>query len=170
MYNTAKDILIPVASILISIVVAYFTATYAIRREIRQGRLRLLEIVRRYFLNVFNAVDKDGNIKQDALSKKMYVEVLKDIFKELSDLVAHPFFSVLVARYPLLSKMLVQVRRELVEHDHQTSFKINEGTLTEFWWVHVILKKELPKIMSSDLDEAIVRFAKANGLSLKSVA
>jgi hypothetical protein len=62
MYNTAKDILIPVASILISIVVAYFTATYAIRREIRQGRLRLLEIVRRYFLNVFNAVDKDGNM------------------------------------------------------------------------------------------------------------
>ncbi len=169
MYAKAKDILIPVASILVSIIVAYLTALYTIRRESRLGRLRLLELVRRYFLNVLNAFDQHTKqIKQDTLSKTMYVEVLKDIFKELSDLVAHPYFSVLVERYPLLSKLLVQVRRELVEHDHQTSFAINVGTMTEFWQVHVILKRDLPKIMSSDLDKTIVEIA--NKLSLKSVA
>jgi hypothetical protein len=168
MYNTAKDILIPVGSILVSVIVAYLTALYTIRRESRHGRLRMLELVWRYFINVENAADRQGNIKQDALSKRMYVEVLKDIFEELSDLVAHPYFSVLVARYPLVSKLLVQVRLELVEHDSQTSFAINQGTMTDFWRVHVILKKDLPKIMNTVLDKRIIELA--NNLSLNSAA
>jgi len=45
MYEAAKDILIPVSSILISVVVAYLTASYTIRRESKHGRLRLLELV-----------------------------------------------------------------------------------------------------------------------------
>jgi len=166
MYNTAKDILIPVASILVSVIVAYLTALYTIRRESRHGRLRLLELDWRYFINVINAADQHGNIKQDALSKKMYVEVLKDIFEELSDLVAHPYFSVLVAHYPLLSKLLVQVRRELVEHESQTSLAINQGTMADFWRVHVILQKDLPKVMNTDLDKTITELA--NKLSLNS--
>jgi hypothetical protein len=165
MYNAAKDILIPLVSILASIIVAYLTALYTIRREARQGRLRMLELVRRYFLNVLNAFDPHTKqIKQDPLSKRMYVEVLKDIFNELSDLVAHPYFSVLVARYPLLSKLLVQVRRELVEHDVQTLFAINVGTMAEFWQLHVILKKDMPKIMNSDLDKTIIGIASRQGL------
>lgn len=169
MYNTAKDILIPLASIVVSIVVAYLTAQYTVRREFRQGRLRMLELVRRYFLNVVNSFDRHTQeIRKDDLSKRMYVEELKAILGELSAMVAHPYFSVLVARYPMLSKLLVQVRRELVEHSVQTSFAINQGTLKEFWRVHVILKKDLPRIMNSDLDKAIVEIA--GSLSLDSVA
>jgi hypothetical protein len=122
----------------------------------------MLELVRRYFLNVLNAFDqKTKQIKQDATAKRMYVEELKAILEELGDLVAHPYFSVLIARYPLLSKLLVQARRELVEHEVQSSFAVNVGTMTEFWRLHVILSKELPKIMNSDLDETIVALAGA---------
>lgn len=162
MNDAAKDILIPVASILISVVVAYVTAVYAIRREYSHGRLRLLELVRRYFLNVVNAFDQDTKqIKQDATAKKMYVEELKAILQELQDLLAHPYFSVLIARYPLLSKLLVQTRREAVEHEAQSSFAINVGTMTEFWRLHLILSKGLAKMMKSDLDKTIVELATA---------
>ena len=162
MYDAAKDILIPVASILFSIVAAYVTAVYAIRRESSHGRLRMLELVRRFFLNVFNAYDQETNqIKQDPTEKKMYVEELRAILEELGDLVAHPYFSVLVARYPLLSKLLVQARRELVQHEVASSFALNVGTMTEFWRLYVILRKELPRIMTSDLDRVIVALAGA---------
>lgn len=160
MYDATKDILIPVASILFSIGVAYATAVYAIRRESRHGRLRMVELVRRYFLNAINAFDpKTKAIKNDPTTKKMYVEELKAILEELGDLVAHPYFSVLIARYPLLSKLLLQVRRELVEHGVQSSFALNKGTMNEFWRLHVILSRELPKIMNSDLDKTIVELA-----------
>lgn len=168
MHNTAKDIIIPVASMLVSVMVAYATARFAIRREFRYGRLRMLELVRRYFLNVLNAFDQyTRQIKQDTMSKRMYVEELKAILQALSEIVAHPYFSILVARYPLLSKLLVQTRRELLEHEVQTSFAINVGTMNEFWRVHVILKEDLSKIMKSDLDKTIVELAKK--LSLQPV-
>jgi hypothetical protein len=162
MYDSIKDIYIPVSSIILSIVVAYVTAVYAIRRESSQGRLRMLELVRRYFLNVVNAFDQNTKlIKNDTMAKKMYVRELEAILKELGDLVAHPYFSVLIARYPLLSKLLIQARRELVEHEVQSSFAINLGTITEFWRLHSILRKDLPKITNSDLDKTIISLANA---------
>jgi len=160
MYDETKDIIIPVASILISVVVAYATAVYAIRRESSHGRLRLLELIRRYFLNVLNAFDQNTNkIKQDSLSKKMYQEELKAILQELQDLVAHPYFSVLIKKYPLLSMILLQSRRELVELEEQPSFAINVGTIKEFWGLHLILSKDLPNIMNSELDKTIKELA-----------
>lgn len=169
MYDVVKDVLIPVASILISVVVAYLTAVYALRRETKQGKLRLLELVRRYFLNVFNAFDQDSNrIKKDALSKKMYVEELRSILKELGDLVAHPYFTVLVARYPLLSKLLIQSRREILEHESNDLFAVNVGTMTEFWRLHQVLRQDLPLVMKSELDTTIIKLAER--LELKNVA
>ncbi|MDH5299846.1 MAG: hypothetical protein OEW58_00590 [Gammaproteobacteria bacterium] len=165
MYDETKDILIPIASILVSVVVAYCTAIYAFRRESSHGRLRLLELVRRYFLNVLNASDQGTNqIKQDATSKKMYVEELKAILQELQNLVAHPYFSVLIEKYPLLSMVLVQSRREIVEHEIQKSFALNVGTMTQFWRLHQILSKDLSKIMKSELDKTIILLATAHKL------
>lgn len=160
-YEAVKDVLIPVASILFSIVVAYLTAIWTIRQEYRHGRLRMLELVRRYFLNVLGAFDEHTNqIRSDPTAKKMYVAELEAILKELGDLVAHPYFSVLIARYPLLSKLIVQTRRELIEHDLKPTFALNHGTLNEFSHIHMILKKELPKILNSPIDDTIVKLAK----------
>lgn len=122
----------------------------------------MLELVRRYLLNVVNAFDQNTKlIKNDTMAKKMYVRELEAILKELGDLVAHPYFSVLIASYPLLSKLLIQARRELVEHEVQSSFAINLGTITEFWRLHSILRKDLPKITNSDLDKTIISLANA---------
>ena len=155
-YETLKDILIPVVSIVVSIIVAYLTAVYTVRRESSHGRLRLLELVRRYFINVLNAFDRGSmKIKKDELSKKMYVEELHSILQSLENLMAHPYFARLIVRYPLLSKVLLQTRRELVEHDFQSSFALNAGTMTEFWRLHQILQKELPSGTYAEVDKTI---------------
>ncbi len=162
MYDETKDIIIPVLSILISVVVAYVTAVYAIRRESSHGRLRLLELVRRYFLNALNAFDQSTKeIKQDTISKKMYQVELKAILQELQDLVSHPYFSVHIKKYPLLSMVLLKSRRELVEHEEGYTFALNIGTMTEFWRLHLILRKDLQKIMNSELDNTITSLAKS---------
>jgi len=163
MYEVIKDMIIPIISIFCSILAAYITTKYTVRRELKQGRLRLLELVRRYFINVINAFDQETNrIKNNTLSKKMYVEELKAILTELQNLVAHPYFSVLVTKYPQISKLLVQLRRELVEHDVQKLFSINKGTMGDFWKLYQILKVDMKKIMNSELDKTIESLDKKN--------
>jgi len=167
MYETTKDILIPVVSILISAAVAYITAIYAIRREISRGRFQMLELVRRYFLNVIHAFDEGTKlIKKDAKSKKMYVEELKAVLEELQELVVNPYFTGLIERYPRLSMLLLQTRRELVEHDEvQVPFAVNKGTIRQVWGIYLIIRKELPQITNSDLDKHIVEQMKGLNLS-----
>jgi hypothetical protein len=111
MYERAKDIFIPVTSILFSVVVAYLIAVNAIRRESQQGGLRLLELVRRYFINLMDTFDLDRMvIKEDALSKRFYVEELKAILAGLEGLLAHPYFCALTKRYPLVSMLILHCR------------------------------------------------------------
>ncbi len=167
-YEAVKDILIPVVTILMSVVIAYFTATYTVQREYNHGRLRLLELTRRYFINVLNAFDPGSNqIKQDELSKRMYMEELRSVLKELGELIAHPYFATLIVKYPLLSKALILTRREIVEHEFQTSFSVNSGTMTEFYRLHQILQKDLPKKTNAEVDKTIGDLASA--LQLKDV-
>jgi len=165
MYELAKDIIIPAASIILTVAVAYVTTIYTFRRESNNGRLRMLELVRRYFLNVLNAFDHESKqLKKDALTKNMYIEEQKVIVKELSELIAHPYFSVLIKRYPLLSKLVMQARRELIGNEMQSSLVIDMGTVAEFWRLYAIIAKELPKLVKSEIDDTIISLAGVMGL------
>ncbi len=158
--NALRETLIAIASILVSVAVAYITAKYAVRREYGHGRLRLLDLTRRYFMHVVSACDlESGKIRQDELSKRMYVEGLRSVMVELGELVAHPYFTTLVGKYPLISKVLVMAQRELVEHEYKKELSINSGTLAEFYRLHQILLKDLPKRIRADEDDQIDQIA-----------
>jgi len=141
-----KDVFVPLVTIVISAVVAFYTATYAVRREQRHGRFCILELCRRYIINVKNAFDFSTTppaIRNSPNEKKMYVEELKRINNNLDDLVRNFYFGVLVAKYPMISKVLVQLHRELVEHELQDGFALNTGSINDIKELYNTVKKDL---------------------------
>jgi hypothetical protein len=113
-----RDIINLLISAILSIIVAYFTATYAVRREMKHGKARFLEICRRYILNFINAFDiKDPQrrLRADPLTYQFYVSELRKIIKDLDELLRNPYTEHLILRYPNITRVLVRLRRELIE-------------------------------------------------------
>lgn len=152
-----KDVFLPLATIVVSMIVAFYTATYAIRREQRHGRFRLQEICRRYIINAYNAFDRNtNNIRNTPLDKKMYVEELKKINNSLDDLVKNFYFGVLVAKYPIVSKVLVQLGRELIQHESNDDFALNTGSIKDINELYDIIRKEVPsRYLQSEFETQI---------------
>jgi hypothetical protein len=101
-----RDIINLLISAILSIIVAYFTATYAVRREMKHGKARFLEICRRYVLNFINAFDiKDPRhrLRADPLTY------------QFDELLRNPYTEHLILRYPNITRVLVRLRRELIE-------------------------------------------------------
>lgn len=156
---------IPMFSIVVSIFVAYFTAHHEFKKQYTSGGIQLLEIVRRYFLNIINALDpRTGKIKTSHLDKTMYVNELETIDSEISNLVANPFFVNIIKKNPMISKLMLQLRREIVEHKETPKrFGLNPGTIQDFYQVYRYLKSELSrKVCLTEVDKSIVRLYEAN--------
>jgi hypothetical protein len=108
MTDMLKDVIIPILSVVASIIVAYFTAIYAMRREETHGKARLLEICRRYILNFINAFDRErGTLRTDPLAFKLYIEELREIVDDLGELLSNAYVEKLILEYPRVTKLLV---------------------------------------------------------------
>lgn len=130
-----------------SLIVAYFTAIYAVRREKAHGRARLLDICHRYALNFFNAHDMEaGGLKSDPLAYQIYVKELGGIVDDLETLLSNAYVERLFLKYPRVSKLLVLLRRELIEHSSdatETLQGINQGCLREIFDLRRVIRKDL---------------------------
>lgn len=158
LYDSAKDIALPVLSIAISAVVAYLTARHIVQKELRVGHARLLDVTRRYFISVFNSLDANKNVKSDALSKEMHMEELDSVIRDIGSILGNPYFSKLILTHPLVSKIAVQARRELVEHRRTNNFSLNQDSILAFGNLNALLLKN---VIAGSLDEAIAQTTKA---------
>ena len=159
MYDFLRYVAIPLATIIASASVAYLTARHALRQELEGGRLRLLEITRRYFLSVINSLDDTRSLRTDSLSKLMHVNELTALLKDLEVLIANPFFTELVRTHPLVSKLIVQIRRELTEHQVGSTFALNKGSIRSFGNLHALLLRQDGRRSVSDIDNEINKIA-----------
>jgi hypothetical protein len=161
---------------MVAAIVGYATADYSIRRDARFGRLRVLQIARRYFLNVFNSVDKTHTkVAAGPLPKAMYLAELEALLQHLEDLGGNPYYAGLIEQYPLMAKALLQIRREIVEHRaSKGDLSLNAGTMADFWTLHQLalhgsssrIRRVLGRdsIPESELDRAIAQFAQTQAL------
>jgi hypothetical protein len=140
-------VILPALSIAVSIVVAYFTTTYTIRREVSYGRHRLLELTRRYLINLHNAFDRQtGEIKTTTLDHKIYVTELAVIVTQIEEAVRGPYLARLVTKHPSVSLLLVQLRRELVELQGKGRLEsLNPGSVARVRDLYRIIAGELPR-------------------------
>ncbi len=162
LFDFARIAVIP---IIVSSVVAYLTARYAVRREQRYGKLRLIELCRRYVINLTNAIDPiTHTVKSRALDREMYVAELDTITRQLEELTHNDYFGKLISQYSEVSLLLVSLRRELVEHRSKKVLKaINFSTLRSVSDLYHRIKADLPrKSTESTIDHVIVEFLDAN--------
>lgn len=117
-------------SILASIITAYFTATYARRKEEAHGQYRLVDIARRYLLNLINSFDGNGKTIKTQAAFDAYVAELEAIVRHLDELLGNAYVGELLVEDPHISKFLIQIRRELVEQKEIGRMeKFNPGSI-----------------------------------------
>lgn len=146
--DALKGVVIPVASIVAFIIVAYLTATYAVNRELANGKARLLDITYRYTLNVVNVIDPEMlAVRNDPLSKELYVKELEVIVNDLDKLLGNAYVERLILEHPRRSKLMVILRRELAEDKKESAsdFGLNPTSLTELFDLMDVVRKDLGK-------------------------
>lgn len=129
----AKDYLIPVMSVILSGLVAYYVADRTVQAELKKGRVLLQSLAQRYFISFVNCFDQsNGQIKTDHFSKKQHIAELESIIDDFSHLSTNSFYQRMIDETPHLVKSQVFARRELVEHQENPNFALNIGTAKVF--------------------------------------
>lgn len=157
---------ISVISIIISVIVAYFTTRITLEKEKNTGKIRLLEIVKKYYISVHNSFD--SNTKQiidNAISKEQYLRVLENIELELSNLISNDYYTKLLLNYPDLTMLHIQVSREIAEQRNNTKFGLNPGTAKQMYNLYVAIKKNIShRLLKTKLKETCNLIEGYNGI------
>jgi hypothetical protein len=128
-----KDSVIPLLTVVLSALIAYYISERVVRAEIKKGRVLLQTFAQRYFISFGNSFDlSTGLILDDELSKKKHMAELEAILTDFSSLFTNAFYQRLIDKTPRLIKCQVSARRELIEHKSKQGFLLNSGTATDF--------------------------------------
>jgi hypothetical protein len=140
-----NDILLTVATIFISFVTAWYSASYSFRKNYKEGKMQLLEIIMRYYIVLINAFEKDTRkISESKASQLMYTYGIKVIEEDLRKLITNPYFNNLIEKYPQTSKLLVQLQRSYISLSN-SEFSINSDILKLFSEIFHTISPELPR-------------------------
>lgn len=148
--ETLKDIIIPVFSILASIAIAYYTSRYVYKKQFEDGKILILEILKRYIININNnycqGQGTNRQVKTSALDKEFYLTELKSIYADIKLLLGNPILIKSFKKHPKLTMLIITLGREIVELEQPNSSPgVNTGTLKEFLDLYDVIKSEFKK-------------------------
>lgn len=128
-----EKIVIPVIGILVSILVAYLTARKVYKSELGNGKVLLLEIIKRYVINVHNNYDENAKVKNGSVDKNYYLCELEAINSDLKELFTNPLLIKTFKKHSGLTMLTINLRREIVYLNQPTSTPgIRTDTLKSF--------------------------------------
>ena len=91
-----SHILIPVLTILISILLAFIIPKWTINRERKHGKYQTLEIINRFYIAMFNSVDilPEGltSVKKGEKDLEVLINSIKSIQMDFIEVSSNPFF------------------------------------------------------------------------------
>jgi len=117
-------------TLLSSALISFLVAWATVRGEESKGRALLYSICCRFLISAFNTIDVNKKtIKTGALDKEQYVRELESLIADLEALASNPIFVKFVSRHELAPMMVVQLRREAVEHRMSQAFAMSEGSI-----------------------------------------
>jgi hypothetical protein len=111
--DTFEKIIIPLIGILVSILVAYLTARKVYKSQIDNGKVLLLEIIKRYVINVHNNFDENAQVKTDPINKAYYLSELEAINSDLKELFTNPLLIKIFKKHSGLTMLTINLRREI---------------------------------------------------------
>ncbi len=142
-----SDIIIPILTIGISFLLAYFSVKLNIRNQYNKGKYQLFEIVNRYFLNIFNSVDITKNppcTKTEKIDKIYQLEELKAIHQDILKLFDNFYLIDLFKKFPEVSMINIALRREIIDLGNVNQVTLKPDNIDLFYKLHSNIRKELP--------------------------
>lgn len=137
---------IALTGIVISAVIAYFTAKATISAERRKGRLILLELIKQYLISFNSCFDiPTKSIKTDRITKEQYLRMIEIIESEFRELISNPYYLDITFKYPTLTMLQVSFTREIAELENSDVFGLKEETFRLMLQLYSRLKKDMRK-------------------------
>jgi len=126
-----SDILIPVLTILISILLAFIIPKWTINRERKHGKYQTLEIINRFYIAMFNSVDilPEGltSAKKGEKDLEVLINSIKSIQMDFIEVSSNPFFLELLEKYPEFSMVKYLMSSYIIELQcYKKNTKINK--------------------------------------------
>ena len=109
-----EKLIIPITGILVSILLAYLTAKAVNKSELNNGKVLILEIIKRYVINVHNNFDKNAKIKTNLIDRKYYLSELEAINTDIKELFTNPLLIKTFKTHSGLTMLTINLRREIV--------------------------------------------------------
>jgi hypothetical protein len=161
--DTLDKVIIPLLSIVATVLVAYATTRFTLARERSSGKARLVELCRRYWLNVILAFDRDSLLlKADALTYACYVQELSKLVDDLDKLLANAYVERMLIANPTVTVLLVGLRRELLENSRQSSKTLNGPNRNNLTSAYALMRvaHRRRRIAPASIDGNIFEFAR----------
>jgi hypothetical protein len=137
---------IAILGIVVSAIVAYFTAKETINAEKRKGKLIILELIKKYLISFNSSWDKNTNqLKTDNITKEQYLRVIEVIESEFKDLTGNPYYLDLAFKFPNLTMLQVYISREIAELRNQPNFALNKETMRFIFQLYSLVKGNMRK-------------------------
>ena len=141
--DTFEKIIIPIIGILVSILVAYLTARTVYKSQIDNGRVLLLEIIKRYVINIHSSYDENARVKTSPIDRNYYLSELEAINADLKELFTNPLLIKTFKKHSGLTMLTINLRREIVYLKQQRSIPgIRTDTLRAFLDLFDAVKSE----------------------------
>lgn len=114
-----------------------------------------MELCRRYILN-FGYAFQAARGDETELDRHMFLSELAAIIREIDSAATNPYFSRLVWRYPLVSYVIILIRREYARVEGRSSLKPLDGEAIQAVTDLLLrLKSDLTRYYNTHVDEAI---------------
>jgi len=143
-----KDIIIPVFSVIASLIIAYYTAVFVYKKQFEDGKIQVLEILKRYIINVQNNYTPGPNaqVKTTTLDRQFYLTELKSIYADIKQLLGNPILIKSFKKHTGLTMLIITLGREIVYLEQPNSSPgIKTDTLKSFLDLYFLIKKEFKK-------------------------
>ena len=128
MYNEAISGL----GVIASIIVAYHTAKYAFNSEIKKSKSLLMSACIRFYSATISCIE-NGMIKNDKITKEIYISELKDIKKIIELFLGSQYYSESYLQIPEASIIATQLNHEIYYHEKvEKELKLNQRTIEFF--------------------------------------
>ena len=152
-----SHILIPVLTILISILLAFIIPKWTINRERKHGKYQTLEIINRFYIAMFNSVDilPEGltSVKKGEKDLEVLINSIKSIQMDFIEVSSNPFFLELLEKYPEFSMVKYLMSSYIIELQNykkktqinKLEIKYNAELINNFKKLYDKIYKTLPK-------------------------
>jgi hypothetical protein len=143
-----KDIILPIITIAVSIILAYLSTKWTINNQYRQGKYQFFEIVSRYFINAYNSIDittVPPRTKLEPIDKIYQLEELRAIHQDISKLLDNPYYIELLKKFPEISMINIALRREIIDLEKATQVTLKPDNIDLFYKIYKNIKKGIPK-------------------------